>query len=134
MIEIQELSAIGFNLWIFVSVNYMAFYLVKKDKKLDEAKQDRLSEYEVLLPILGGGLIGFLIGKHYYSDKTKKGSFTLKLTIFIILHLIMCLIVINFGSPELPEGSNSLGLNAQNVLPKLSFGLNFLYLFYWVTF
>jgi uncharacterized membrane protein YsdA (DUF1294 family) len=69
----------------FLVVNLVAFLQMAIDKRLAEKSKRRISEAQLIIPTLLGGIVGTLMGMLAFRHKTKKRSFQLKLLFALTL-------------------------------------------------
>ena len=82
----------------FIFINFVAIFLMKKDKEYAKEEKRRIRESTLLMVALAGGAIGMYYGMYKYKHKTLHRKFTIFVPTFIMLHfaLVSYLIVGSF--------------------------------------
>lgn len=76
--------------WISIAVvfiNILAFIQMFIDKHLAHKERRRISEIQLLMPVLFSGIIGVIAGMMVFHHKTAKTSFKIKLALTFLLFL-----------------------------------------------
>ncbi len=71
--------------WILI-INFMAIFLMKKDKKYAEENARRIRESTLLIVALAGGAVGMYYAMYKYKHKTLHKKFTISVPVFIVIH------------------------------------------------
>lgn len=72
---------------ISVAVNLIAFVQMFVDKQLALKGRRRISETQLIAPVLLSGIIGVVVGMLIFRHKTAKVSFQLKLLLALVLFI-----------------------------------------------
>ncbi|MEE9367491.1 MAG: DUF1294 domain-containing protein [Pontiella sp.] len=73
--------------YLAIVANLIAFLQMAIDKRLAIKGKWRISEVQLILPTLFGGIIGVLLGMLAFRHKTKKTRFQIKLALAIAIFL-----------------------------------------------
>ncbi len=76
-----------------ISVNLLAFYLMRVDKKRAMKKRWRIPERTLFAVAIFGGTVGGLLGMRFFRHKTKHLSFVLGFPIILILQIVIVIIL-----------------------------------------
>ncbi|SHF99700.1 Uncharacterized membrane protein YsdA, DUF1294 family [Flavobacterium segetis] len=76
-------------LYVFFSVNIIAFLQIGYDKKLAQNQKRRISEKTLLAFVCIGGTIGSGLAMLIFRHKTAKRSYFLKLSLIIIVQILI---------------------------------------------
>lgn len=85
-------------LFWFIFINFVAIFLMKKDKQYAQNDKRRIRESTLLMVALAGGAMGMYYAMYRYKHKTLHKKFTILVPTFIVLHfaLVSYLIVGSF--------------------------------------
>lgn len=81
-----------------LSINIFTFISFKSDKEKAKRKDKRISEKSLLTRCFIGGAIGGMLGMSTARHKTKKKSFTVTVTVLLVIELILYCFVLGFLS------------------------------------
>ncbi len=70
-----------------IAINLLAFAQMAVDKRRAAKGQRRISEIQLLVPVLFSGIIGVVAGMLTFRHKTAKRSFQIKLVLALALFL-----------------------------------------------
>lgn len=79
-------------------INILTFLSFKNDKERAKRKDRRISESSLLIRCFIGGAIGGMLGISTVRHKTKKKSFTVTVTVLLVIQLILYCFVLGFLS------------------------------------
>lgn len=90
-------NAITLFCW-FLFINFVAIYLMKKDKQYAKEEKRRIRESTLIMIALSGGAVGMYYAMYHYKHKTLHKKFTILVPTFILLHfaLVSYMIVNSF--------------------------------------
>lgn len=72
----------------YILINLASFSLMYIDKRKSKKRKTRISEKNLLIPGLIGGVIGIILGMKIFHHKTRKLSFKFAVLIILILNSI----------------------------------------------
>ena len=72
----------------YILINLASFSLMYIDKRKSKKRKTRISEKNLLIPGLIGGVIGIILGMKIFHHKTRKLSFKIAVLIILILNSI----------------------------------------------
>lgn len=76
---------------VFVVMNIFGFVLMGYDKFKAKNNKSRIKEKTFSLITLFGGILGIILGSLFFSHKTSKGSFHLKIMTMFALYILIVL-------------------------------------------
>ncbi len=79
----------------FTFLNFLSFYLFRKDKMKAKKGQIRISEFSLCLVTLLGGTFGAITAMKIYRHKTRKLSFILRIILIILIQLAICWFILS---------------------------------------
>ena len=79
---------LAFIFWLLF-INFVAIFLMKKDKQYAKDEKRRIRESTLLSVALAGGALGMYFAMYKYKHKTLHKKFTILVPIFIMLHFAL---------------------------------------------
>ena len=81
-------------IYIAMAANLIAFLQMAIDKRQAEKGKRRISESQLILPTLFGGVLGVVAGMLAFRHKTKKKTFQLKLYFAVVVFIITAYVTV----------------------------------------
>lgn len=70
-------------------INFLAIYLMKKDKQFAKDEKRRIRESTLITIALAGGAVGMYYAMYKYKHKTLHKKFTILVPTFIMIHFAL---------------------------------------------